>query len=157
MKGPSPRNPKYMRTFAKAYPEERFVQQAAAQNSWFHNCVILDKVKNPTARDFYIRSTISNGWSRNVLVHQIESGLYERQGRSRVNFDKTLPVHQSELARQFLKDPYNFDLLTLGKEAQERDLEATLHSHLRKFLMELGVGFDIVSEFPSIQLVKAFD
>jgi predicted nuclease of restriction endonuclease-like (RecB) superfamily len=124
MTGLSPRNLKYMRTFAKAYPEELFVQQPAAQIPWFHNCVILDKVKNPTARDFYIRSTISNGWSRNVLVHQIENGLYERQGQAQNDFDRTLAAPQSELAMQILKDPYNFDFLTLGKEAQERDLEA---------------------------------
>ncbi|MGD0951213.1 MAG: DUF1016 N-terminal domain-containing protein [Methanotrichaceae archaeon] len=75
MKGLSPHNLKYMRAFAEAYPEELIVQQAAAQIPWFHNCVILYKVKNSVARDFYIRSTISHGWSRNVLVHQIESGL----------------------------------------------------------------------------------
>jgi predicted nuclease of restriction endonuclease-like (RecB) superfamily len=115
MKGLSSRNLKYMRSLAEAYPEEQFVQQAAAQIPWFHNCVILDKVKNPVSRDFYIRSTISHGWSRNVLVHQIESGLYERQGRALVNFDRTLPAPQSELARQILKDPCNFDFLTLAR------------------------------------------
>ena len=115
MKGLSSRNLKYMRSLAEAYPEEQFVQQAAAQIPWFHNCVILDKVKNPVSRDFYIRSTISHGWSRNVLVHQIESGIYERQGRALVNFDRTLPAPQSELARQILKDPCNFDFLTLDK------------------------------------------
>jgi predicted nuclease of restriction endonuclease-like (RecB) superfamily len=101
-------------------------------------------VKEPDARDFYIRSTISQGWSRNVLVHQIESGLFERQGQALVNFDRTLPAPQSELARQILKDPYNFDFLTIGKEAQERDLEAALLSHLQEFLLELGVGFAFV-------------
>lgn len=144
MRGLSPRNLKYMRAFAEAYPEEQIVQQAAAQIPWFHNCVILDKVKNPVARDFYIRSTISHGWSRNILVHQIESGLYQRQGRAQVNFDRTLPSPQSELACQILKDPYNFDFLTLGKEAQERDLEAALLNHLREFLLEIGVGFAFV-------------
>jgi predicted nuclease of restriction endonuclease-like (RecB) superfamily len=144
MKGLSSRNLKYMRAFYEAYPDETIVQQLAAQIPWFHNCVLLDKVKRPEERVWYIRQNISQGWSRNVLVHQIESGLYERQGRALVNFDRTLPAPQSELARQILKDPYNFDFLTLGKEAQEQDLEAALLSHLREFLLELGVGFAFV-------------
>jgi predicted nuclease of restriction endonuclease-like (RecB) superfamily len=141
MKGLSSRNLKYMRAFSESYPDEAIVQQLAAQIPWFHNCVLLDKLKHPDERIWYIRQNISHGWSRSVLVHQIESGLYERQGRALVNFDRTLPAPQSELARQILKDPYNFDFLTLGKEAQERDLEAALLSHLQDFLLELGVGF----------------
>ncbi len=144
MKGFSPRNLKYMRRFAEAYPDMPIVQEVLAQITWYHHITILDKVKEPDARDFYIRSTISHGWSRNVLVHQIESGLFQRQGRALVNFDRTLPAPQSELACQILKDPYNFDFLTLGKEAQERDLEAALLNHLREFLLELGVGFAFV-------------
>jgi len=92
MKGLSSRNLKYMRAFAEAYPEEQIVQQAAAKIPWFHNCVVLEKVKNSPARDFYIQATIKHGWSRNVLIHQIESGLYERQGRELVNFDRKLPA-----------------------------------------------------------------
>lgn len=144
MTGFSPRNLKYMRTFADAWPDRSIVQEVLAQITWYHNITILDKVKDSVVRDFYIRAAIQHGWSRNVLVHQIESGLYERQGRALVNFDRTLPAPQSELARQILKDPYNFDFLTLGKEAQERDLEAALLSHLREFLLELGVGFAFV-------------
>ncbi len=144
MKGLSSRNLKYMRAFSEAYADETIVQQLAAQIPWFHNCVLLDKVRRPEERVWYIRQTISHGWSRNVLVHQIESGLYEREGQALVNFDRTLPAPQSELARQILKDPYNFDFLTLGKEAQERDLEAALLNHLREFLLELGVGFAFV-------------
>jgi predicted nuclease of restriction endonuclease-like (RecB) superfamily len=144
MKGFSPRNLKYMRRFAEVYQDEAIVQEVLAQITWYHHITILDKVKEPDARDFFIRGTISHGWSRNVLVHQIESGLYERQGRALVNFDRTLPAPQSELARQILKDPYNFDFLTIGKEAQERDLEAALLGHLQEFLLELGVGFAFV-------------
>ena len=142
--GFSPRNLKYMRTFAEAWPDEQFVQQAAAQIPWFHNCVILDRVKGPTERGWYIRATIHNGWSRNVLVHQIESGLYDRQGKAPTNFTRTLPAPQSELAQQVLKDPYNFEFLTLAEEAKERDLEHALIEHLRDFLLELGVGFALV-------------
>lgn len=144
MKGLSQRNLKYMRAFYEAYPDEAIVQQLAAQIPWFHNCVLLDKVKSQEERIWYLRQIISQGWSRNVLVHQIESGVYHRQGRAVANFERTLPAPQSELARQILKDPYNFDFLTLGREAQERDLEAALLSHLQEFLLELGVGFAFV-------------
>jgi predicted nuclease of restriction endonuclease-like (RecB) superfamily len=84
------------------------------------------------------------GWSRDVLAHQIESGLYRRQGQAVTNFDRTLPAPQSDLAQQILKDPYNFDFLSLGPEAHERDLEQGLLAHVRDFLLELGVGFAFV-------------
>lgn len=144
MKGLSLRNLKYMRALAEAWPEEAIVQQAAAQIPWFHNCVLLDKVKEPAERIWYIYQTIQNGWSRNVLVMQIESGLYRRQGKAITNFQATLPAPQSDLAQQLIKDPYNFDFLTLSADAHERDLERELQKHLRQFLLELGVGFAFV-------------
>jgi predicted nuclease of restriction endonuclease-like (RecB) superfamily len=152
MKGFSPRNLKYMRRFAEAYQDETIVQEVLAQITWYHHITILEKVKEPDERDFYIRGTISHGWSRNVLVHQIESDLFDRQGRAQVNFERTLPAPQSELARQILKDPYNFDFLTIGKEAQERDLETALLSHLQEFLLELGVGFAFVGSQYHLEL-----
>ena len=144
MKGFSPRNLKYMRSFSEAYPDEQFVQQVVAQIPWGHNLRILDAVKVPVEREWYIRQTIEQGWSRNVLVHQIESGLYRRQGKADTNFSGTLPDAQSELAQQLLKDPYNFDFISLGKEAQERELEKALRDRIRDFLLELGVGFAFV-------------
>ena len=149
MTGFSPRNLKYMRALAEAWPDEQFVQQVAAQIPWFHNCAILDRVKSPVEREWYIRATIQNGWSRNILVHQIESGLYRRQGKAPTNFTRTLPAPQSELAEQVVKDPYNFEFLTLAQEAKERDLERALIEHLRDFLLELGVDFAFVgSQYP---------
>lgn len=142
--GFSPRNLKYMRAFAVAWPELAIVQQAAAQIPWFHNCLLLDKVKDPAERAWYVQQTIENGWSRNVLAAQVESGLYHRQGRAVSNFSRTLPAPQSELAQQILKDPYTFDFLSLGPEAQERDLEHGLLGHVRSFLLELGKGFALV-------------
>jgi predicted nuclease of restriction endonuclease-like (RecB) superfamily len=144
MKGFSPRNLKYMRAFAEAYPDETFMQQLAAQIPWFHNCVLLDKVKDATERQWYIQKTIEHGWSRSILVHQIELRLYHRQGKATTNFERTLPKPQSELAEQVLKDPYNFDFLSLGNKAWERELEKTLLKHIRDFLLELGVGFAFV-------------
>ncbi len=143
-KGFSPRNLKYMRAFAEAWPDEPFVQEVLAQITWYHNIAILEKVGDQERRVWYALQTIAQGWSRNVLVHQIESGLYERQGRALTNFDRTLPPARSDLARQLLKDPYNFDFLSVGMEAQERDLEQALLRHIREFLLELGVGFAFV-------------
>ena len=144
MKGFSPRNLKYMRAFAEAWPDEQIVQQVAAQIPWFHNCVLLDKVKQPEQRRWYVRQTIDHGWSRNVLVHQIDSGLYDRQGKALTNFETTLPAPQSDLAQQLIKDPYNFDFLSLSTERHERDVQRGLLEHLRDFLLELGVGFSFM-------------
>ena len=144
MKGFSPRNLKYMRAFSEAWPDEQIVQQAAAQIPWFHNCVLLDKVKDEQQRLWYVQQTIANGWSRNVLVHQIKSGLFSRQGTALSNFKSSLPAPQSDLAQQILKDPYNFDFLTLSHDANEHALQKGLVKHLRDFMVELGVGFAFV-------------
>ena len=144
MKGFSLRNIKYMRALAESYADEEFVQQVVAQIPWGHNVRILDYLKTSEEREFYVRQTIENGWSRNVLVLQIESKLYERQGKAITNFEMTLTNPQSDLAQSLLKDPYNFDFLMLGTEALERDLENELLLNLRKFLLELGVGFAFV-------------
>ena len=95
-KGFSARNLKYMRKFAASYPDMEIVQQAAAQIPWFHNCAILDKVQDGGQRQWYIQAAIEHGWSRAVLVHQIESDLYSRQGGALTNFQTTLPAPQSE-------------------------------------------------------------
>ncbi|MCC6367685.1 MAG: DUF1016 family protein [Bryobacterales bacterium] len=144
MQGFSTRNLKYMRAFAEAWPDEAIVQQAVAQIPWGHNVRLLDLVKSPEERLWYARQAIEHGWSRNILVLQIESDLYRRQGRGITNFQATLPKPQSDLAEQLIKDPYNFDFLTLAQEAQERDLERGLLAHLRQFLIELAVGFAFV-------------
>jgi predicted nuclease of restriction endonuclease-like (RecB) superfamily len=152
MKGFSPRNLKYMRAFAAAWTEEPIVQQLVAQIPWGHNVRILDYVKDPSLREWYVRATLEHGWSRDVLVHQIESRLHRRQGRAVTNFDRTLPPPQSDLAQEITKDPYNFDFLTLGPEAHERDLERGLLEHLRDFLLELGVGFAFIGSQYRIQV-----
>ena len=149
MKGFSARNLKYMRAFAEAWPDEQFVQQAAAQIPWFHNCVLLDKVKDPSERFWYVGRTLEAGWSRAVLEHQIGTGLYRRQGKAQTNFATTLPAPQSDLAQELTKDPYNFDFLMLRDDARERDLERAVTGPLRNFLLELGVGFSFVcSQYP---------
>ena len=150
-KGFSSRNLKYMRAFADAWPKQQFVHQAGAQIPWKHNCTILDKVKNQEERRWYIEETITNGWSRSVLTHQIDSGLYKRQGKAITNFEHTLPAPQSDLAQQIIKDPFNFEFLTIKKGAQERDLERGLVTHIRDFLLELGIGFAFLgSQYPLV-------
>ena len=149
MKGLSRTNLLYMRAFAEAYPDPKFVQQAVGQIPWGHNVRLLDKVKDSKERHWYVQQTITNGWSRNILEMQIESGLYRRQGDAVTNFERTLPQPQSDLAQQLVKDPYNFDFLTLRRGALERELEAGLVSHIRDFLLELGVGFAFLgSQYP---------
>ena len=149
MRGLSPRNLGYMKAFAEAWTEESILQQLVAKLPWGHNVRLLDYVKNPEERLWYAQQTVANGWSRNVLVLQIESGLYHRQGKALTNFHQTLPLPQSDLAQQLLKDPYNFDFLSLSADAHERDIERGLLAHLRSFLLELGVGFAFVgSQYP---------
>jgi len=152
MKGLSSRNLKYMRKFAEVYPDSEFVQQVAAQIPWFHNCILIDKVKGAGKREWYIQQTIQNGWSRSVLVHQIETDLYNRQSGLTHNFDRTLLAPQSDLAKETLKDPYIFDFLTVGEEAHERDLENQLVQNITKFLLELGVGFTYVGRQYNIEV-----
>jgi predicted nuclease of restriction endonuclease-like (RecB) superfamily len=144
MRGFSRANLLYMRAFAAAYPDEAIVQQVAGQIPWFHNVVLIEKVKDSAARLWYAQKTVEHGWSRAVLVHQIEGGLYKRQGAAVTNFAMTLPSPQSDLAQQTLKDPYIFDFLSLSEGAAERELERGLLEHIRKFLLELGVGFAFV-------------
>lgn len=146
LRGLSGRNLKYMRAFAEAYRSRAIVQQLAAQIPWFHHCVLMEKVKDPAARVWYIKQTIANGWSRNVLALQIDSGLHLRQGRAVTNFPRTLPPAQSDLAQQVLKDPYIFDFLSVGPEAHERAVENALVSHITRFLLELGTGFSFVGQ-----------
>jgi predicted nuclease of restriction endonuclease-like (RecB) superfamily len=145
MKGFSPRNLKYMRAFAETWPDEQFVQQVAAQIPWFHNCVLLDKLQRQEDRIWYAKASIQHGWSRNVLVHQIETSLHKRSGTAVTNFDRALPSPQSDLAQQITQDPYTFDFLTLGEDARERELEQGLLAHLKNFFLELGVGFAFVA------------
>ncbi len=144
MKGFSIRNLKYMRKFAETYRNGSIVQELLAQITWYHHIALLDKVKDAIEREWYIRQTIQNGWSRNVLVHQIESGLFLRTGTAVTNFSTTLPVPQSDLARDTIKDPYIFDFLGLGSEVSERELHQSLLERLRDFLIEMGIGFAFI-------------
>ncbi len=144
MKGFSPRNLKYMRAFAEAWPDQSFVQGVLAQLPWYHQLALLDKLPGPETRRWYASKAIEHNWSRNILVMQIETHLLERSGQAVTNFSASLPKPQSDLARESLKDPYRFDFLGLSEEAQEREIEHALVKHVTEFLLELGAGFAYV-------------
>ncbi len=111
---------------------------------WGHNQRIMYKCKSVKEAIFYVEKTIENGWSRTILEHQIDSKLYERLGSAISNFDNRLPKVQSELAKQIVKDPYNFDFLTLRDKYDERELEDALVKQITSFLLELGTGFSYI-------------
>lgn len=144
MKGFSQRNLYRMRLFYLSYRDNsEILPQLVAKIPWGHNLVILEQINNPTEREWYARKTLENGWSRAVLVHQIELELYARQAVAKKshNFDKTLPPPDSDLVAETLKDEYIFDFLALGDDYKERDLERGLVNKIRDFLLELGKGF----------------
>lgn len=144
MQGFSPRNLKYMRAFAVAWPERAIVQQVAAQLPWAHNCLLLDKLADVDLRSWYAQIALEQGWSRSILGLQIEARLHRRQGRAITNFQKTLPPVDSEMAAQVFKDPYLFDLLETADPRRESEIEDSLVAHLQQFLLELGAGFAFV-------------
>jgi predicted nuclease of restriction endonuclease-like (RecB) superfamily len=149
VRGFSRTNLLYMRAFAAAWPDRQVVQQVAGRLPWGHNQVLLDKLADSAERHWYAQASVQYGWSRNVLVHQVESRLHERQGKAITNFTDTLPAPQSDFAQQVLKDPYNFDFLALAPEVRERDLERGLLLHLQRFMLELGKGFALIgTQYP---------
>jgi len=164
-KGFSERNIKRMLAFYREYPHLDFVPQAVAQTDaspkvpqavalfpaelvqalpWGHHAELMSKVKEPVLRQWYMQAAVKNGWSRNILVMQIESAAHHRQGKAATNFALRLPAPESDLVQQTLKDPYLFDFLTLEAGFHERELETGLIAHMEKFLLELGQGFAFV-------------
>lgn len=156
MKGFSKRNLELIRKWYLYYSEkDEITKQAVSQLlliPWGHNIVIVQKSKNIEEALFYVQKTIENSWSRSVLVHQVESLLYERQGKALSNFSNTLPKPQSDLANEILKDPYNFDFLTLTEDYKERELENALIDNVSSFLLELGSGFAFIGKQKHIQV-----
>lgn len=132
-----------MAKFAEKYPDRQIVQEVLAQITWYHNIALMDKVNDIDLSLWYARETVENGWSRNVLVHQIETKLYERQvlAEKVSNFEMRLPAPQSDLAEQTMKDPYIFDFIPFSEDMKERELENALINDITKFLLELGTGF----------------
>ncbi len=163
MKGFSYRNLRAIRQWYSFYTSDLAETEAAstiwqqpvaklAQIPWGQNLAIVSKCKNTEEALFYVHKTIENNWSRSVLTHQIESGLYARQGKAVTNLKKTLPSPQSDLANELVKNPYNFDFLTLGEAFTEKELEKGLIDHIAKFLLELGAGFAYLGKQIQLQI-----
>ena len=147
MKGFSVSNLKYIRRFYLFYEKS---QQAVDQLQnilsipWGHHILLMTKCQSVEEALFYIEKTIKNGWSRTVLLNFLDTDLYLAQGNAITNFTKRLPDSRSDLAQETLKDPYNFDFLTLTEGYKEKELEDALTSNITKFLLELGQGFAFV-------------
>lgn len=145
-KGYSVRNLGYMRKFAELFDNIENLQAPLADLTWYHLQALMDKVSDKEAILWYANKALENGWSRNVLVHQIEIGLYKRQALSNkvANFKRTLPSPQSELANETLKNPYVFDFIEIREDIIEREIENELVANIAKTLLELGTGFAFV-------------
>jgi len=133
-------------------PGAKFESHPIFQIPWRHQVEIFTKCKSVPEALFYVQKTIKNGWSRAVLMNFIEAGLYQSQGKAITNFDRLLPDIQSDLAKETLKDPYNFDFLTLTENYKEKELEDALVENITKFLLELGQGFAYVGRQYPIQI-----
>ncbi|MCV7202046.1 DUF1016 domain-containing protein [Mycolicibacterium peregrinum] len=154
-KGFSPRNLKYMRAFAAAWPDTAIVQRSAAQLPWRQHMVLLDKLDTLELRLFYAQAAVQHGWSRDVLVHHIDTGFHQRADKAITNFARTLPPADSDLAQQATRDPYLFDFVGIADIRREHDLEQALTDHVEKFLLELGQGFAFVGRQVHLEIGDA--
>lgn len=144
MQGLSPRNLKYMRAFAAAWPDRSIVQGPLAQITWYQNITMLERLEDPKTRLWYARQAAVHGWSQPILCLQIERCVHERQGQAVTNFPATMPPPDSDMAAQVFKDPYLFDFLGTADPRREREVEQALVDHIQSFLLELGAGFAFV-------------
>lgn len=151
-RGYSPRNLKYMRSFAAAWPNSEIVQGSLAQLPWYHHVALLDKLNDQPTRQWYAVAAVENGWSRDILALQIDSRLHERAGQAITNFAATLPPEDSDLVQQATRDPYLFDFLATDETHRERDLEQALIDHVSRFLLEMGQGFAFVGRQVRLEL-----
>ena len=138
------RNLKYMQLFYREYKNDEKVQQLAAQLPWWHNVILMERVKNIEDRKLYMEASLKNGWSRNILAMQIEADYHKRIGNSTNNFKAVLPSADSDMVNNTLKDPYIFDFLTLKDGYKEKELEESMIERIRDVLLELGNGFAYV-------------
>lgn len=150
--GFSSRNLWYMRNFYFTYKENLILQPLVAEISWVKNLVVLDKCKDDLEREFYIRMTKKFGWSKNVLIHQIENQSYEKYLLNQTNFDKTVPEKNKHQAKLAVKDEYTFDFLELGEEHSEKELETEMVNNIRNFLTEMGGYFAFIGNQYKIEV-----
>ena len=150
--GYSPRNLKYMRAFAAAWPDPAFVQRTVAQLPWRHHVALLDKLDDAELRLWYAAAAVERGWSRDLLALHIDARFHERSGKAVTNFATAIRPEQSDLAQQATCDPYLFDFLGSTEGWRERELEQKLVEHVGKFLIELGQGFAFVGQQVRLEL-----
>lgn len=143
-RGFSPRNLRYMRTFAATWDAAAIRQAPLAQLPWYHHIALMQNLETEESRLWYAAAAVEHGWSRNVLVHHIETKRMERAGKAVTNFKATLPPQESDLAQQSFNDPYVFDFVAMTDRRNEREVENQLVDHIQKFLLELGQGFAFV-------------
>lgn len=155
MHGLSPRNLKYMRAFADAWPDPAIVQESLAQITWYQNLTLLEKLDNREDRLWYAAKAAEHGWSRNILSIQIGRQLHKRQGKAVTNFKASLPPADSDMAAQEFKDPYLFDFLGTAAPRREREVEQALTDHIQRFLLELGAGFAFVGRQVHLEFSSA--
>ena len=145
-KGFSTRNLSRMRVFYQEYGSIKNLPPLVANLPWTHNYILLEKIKDKKIRMWYAEKCYKNGWSKNVLIHQIESNLYERQGKAKklTNFNNKMSLVQSEMAKEMMKDPYIFELSNLKENAIEREIEDAMLARIKNLLLEFGKGFSFV-------------
>ncbi|MCX5677546.1 MAG: PDDEXK nuclease domain-containing protein [Candidatus Omnitrophica bacterium] len=152
MKGFSPRNLKYMRSFGIAWPDKLIVQRVIAQLPWRSNIALIDKLKKPEERLWYAMKTIKHGWSQPILCLQIEAQAHKREGKATNNFSLALTSVDSDMAKEVFKDPYLFDFLGTADIRREKEVEQALVDHIQRFLLELGQGFAFVGRQVHLEL-----
>jgi predicted nuclease of restriction endonuclease-like (RecB) superfamily len=152
MQGFSPRNLQFMRAFAEQFPDAAIVKQLASQLPWWHVVRLLQRIKDPAAREWYMREAVRQGWSRRVLELQMLSNAHARQGRAVTNFDTALELSESRRAAAVFKDPYVFDFLGITDLSREREVEQALVDHIQQFMLERGSGFAFVGRQVALQV-----
>jgi predicted nuclease of restriction endonuclease-like (RecB) superfamily len=155
MQGLSPRNLKYMRAFAAAWPSKEIVQEPLAQIPWYHHIALLEKCRTSEERLWYARESAAHGWSHNILSIKISTRNHERQSRAANNFALTLPIADSDMVAQVFKDPYLFDFIGTADPRREREVEQALVDHIQRFLLELGAGFAFVGRQVHLEFASA--
>lgn len=133
-----------MRQFYSAYKDNSKLQPLVGEISWTKNVIIMQRCKDDIQREFYIKITKKFGWTKDVLINQIEAGAFERYMANQTNFDKAVPEKYRHQAKLAVKDEYSFDFLELGEEHSEKELERALLENVRKFLIEMGSYFTFV-------------
>ena len=144
VQGFTARNLWFMRQFYVEFSQNANLKPLISEISWSKNIVIMQKCKDPLEREFYMKMTKRYGWTKDVLINNIENRVFEKYLINQTNFDKTVPEKYRLQAKLAVKDDYNFDFLEMGVEHSEAELEAAIMKNVRAFLIEMGGYFAFV-------------